>query len=103
MNSRDEFVAIGWAGLLALFASGFMMAESLEAIAESGRPAGPILLTLIFALLARSDAKQFFGSGRWVRGSLTWRREGPPENTGIDQRHELKSHQAPHREEGTER
>ena len=74
MSDRTEFIAIGWTGILCVFAAGFMFAEALDDSRTAHDWAGAFFLGCCFLLIARSDAKTPIGGGQYLRRFLTWRR-----------------------------
>ncbi len=75
IEGKDEFIAISWLGLVAIFASGFMLAEAIEGWRHSEPVAAEIFLGIMFAFIARSDTKVRMNCGTYRRRFMAWRRE----------------------------
>lgn len=72
---NDEFVALSWLSILAVFAAGFMLEASIEDFIHGQSVAGNIFVTAMFLLIAKSGAQVKFRPGTYVRGWLTWTRK----------------------------
>jgi hypothetical protein len=74
-HDRNEFLVIGWIGLLGIFAAGFMLADGINTLREGKDVVAHVFLGTMFLLIARSDARASFAGGRYVRGWFAWRLE----------------------------
>ena len=60
---KDEFIALSWLGVVMIYAAGFMLADGIQALREGHDAAGQIFLSIMFAIVARSDALTPFHGG----------------------------------------
>ena len=73
-GTKSEFIALSWLGVASIFASGFMLADAINALRTGENAASAFFLMIVFALIARSDAGVGMEGGQYTRRYLSWRR-----------------------------
>lgn len=73
-SGKTEFIALTWAGVFSLFASGFLLSAGIETFRQGSSPVPEIFLSIMFALFWRADAKAIMVNGSYVRRFLMWSR-----------------------------